>query len=70
MTGIGEKIKRIMKERDIWDFEVGYGTGLLRNNVSTILGPRGNPTWKTIKRILDFLGYEVVLKKKGNGGPA
>lgn len=61
---IGEKIKKIMKEFDIWDFEVANGTGLLRNNVSVILGPRGNPTWRTVKRILDFLGYAVVLKKR------
>jgi len=61
---IGEIIKKIMKESDIWDFEVAKGTGLLRNNVSVILGPRGNPTWRTVKRILDFLGYEVFLKKR------
>ncbi len=64
MNEIGEKIKAVMEKEDIWNFMIAERTGLLGNNVAAILGPRGNPKWSTVKKILDAIGFEVVLKKK------
>lgn len=64
MNEIGQKIKEIMEREDIWNFEIAEATGILRNNICVILSPKGNPTWGTVKRILDSMGYEIILKKK------
>ena len=64
MNEIGLKIKEIMEKEDIWNFQIARTTGILKNNICVILGPKGNPKWSTVKRILDAIGYEVVLRKR------
>jgi len=64
MNEIGEKIKEVMVKEDLWNFQLAEATGILKNNICVILGPKGNPQWSTVKRILDSMGYEVILKKK------
>ena len=64
MNEIGEKIKAVMEKEDIWGYQVAQATGILKNNICVILGPKGNPKWSTVKRILDAIGYKVVLRKK------
>jgi len=61
---IGRKIKEIMEREDIWISEVARATGILRNNICVILSEKGNPQFATVQRILQAIGYEVILKKK------
>jgi transcriptional regulator with XRE-family HTH domain len=66
---IGNLIKQAM-DKDGWTiYRLSKATSFLRNNLSVILGKRGNPEWSTIQRILDTIGYEVILKKKGGEKP-
>ena len=64
MNEIGEVIKKAIEENECRNTQIVKGTGILKNNLSVILGPKGNPTWRTIKKILDGIGYEVNLRKK------
>ena len=64
MNEIGEIIKKVMEENECLNIQITRGTGILKNNLSVILGPKGNPTWRTIKKILDMIGYEINLRKK------
>ena len=64
MNEIGEVIKKAMEENECRNTQIVKGTGILKNNLSVILGPKGNPTWRTIKKILDAIGHEVNLRKK------
>ena len=42
MNEIGEKIKAVMEKEDIWGYQVAQATGILKNNICVILGPKGN----------------------------
>ena len=53
-----------MEREDIWISEVARATGILRNNICVILSEKGNPQFATVQRILQAIGYEVILKKK------
>lgn len=63
---IGEMIKAVMQKEDFWNFQIASATGILKNNICAILGPKGNPTWSTVSRILKAIGYELVLRKKNH----
>ncbi len=64
MNEIKRKIKGVMEEEDIRNLGVAKATGILKNNISIILSEKGNPRWATVHRILQAIGYEVILKKK------
>ncbi len=64
MNQIGHLIKQAMAENGWTNYRLAKETGLLENNISHILGPKGNPQWATVHRILQAIGYEVILKRK------
>jgi DNA-binding phage protein len=65
MNWIGKLIKDAMKKEGRSNYRLSKITGILKNNLTIILGKRGNPRWSTVQRILDAIGYEVILRKKG-----
>ena len=64
MNKIGEKIREAMDKEGLWNSDVAKRTSILKNNLWVILGAKGNPKWSTVKRILDAIGYEIILRKK------
>ncbi len=64
MNQIGHLIRQAIAEKGWTNSQLAQETGLLENNISHILGPKGNPQWITVDRMLRAIGYEVILKKK------
>ena len=60
---IGRLLQKAMDEAGLSQYRVAKETGLLPVNVCHVLGPRGNPQWMTIEKILKAIGYEIVLRR-------
>ena len=67
MNQIGHLIKEALKEIEWSNYRLSKVTGIFKNNLTIILGEKGNPEWSTVQKILDAIGYEVVLIKKKGG---
>lgn len=53
-------------DKEGWsNYRLSKVTGIFKNALTIILGVKGNPQWSTVERILNTIGYEVILKKKG-----
>ena len=64
MNQIGKLLKETMRESGWSNYRLAKKTGLLENNISHVLGVKGNPQWMTVQKILNAIEYEVILKKK------
>jgi len=64
MHKIGKIIKDAMTKMGWSNYRLSKVTGILENNLTIILGEKGNPQWSTIQKILDAIDCEVVIKKK------
>lgn len=61
---LGELIKKAMKKEGVTQTEMAVALGLKRqNNVSAMLN--GYMTERNAEKMLDFLGYEIEIVKKG-----
>jgi DNA-binding phage protein len=67
MNRIGILIKEAMEKTGWSNYRLSKVTGILKNNLTIILGEKGNPEWTTVQKILDAIGYEAVLKEKKGG---
>jgi DNA-binding phage protein len=64
MNQIGKLVKEAMTRAGWSNYRLSKATGILKNNLTIVLGEKGNPEWGTVQKILDAIGYEVVLRKK------
>jgi len=62
---IGKLIKDAVRKEGWTIYRLAQKMGMSRNNLYVMLGKRGNPEWATIQKLLDKIGYEIVLRKKG-----
>lgn len=60
---MGTDLKAIMKKEGITAYRLSKEIGIGESYMSKILNDKANPNCVTLKRILDFLGYEVSFKK-------
>jgi len=66
---IGSQLKVIMKKEGVSGYRLSKETGINASLISEIIRDKAMPTTKTLKRILDVLGYEIrfVKSQKGRG---
>lgn len=58
-----EYVKQIMREEDVTQVELGRRLGMSRQAIFDALS-RPNPSYTTIRRIMDALGRKVEVKRK------
>jgi len=62
---LGRDIREIARKRGITLYRMAKDLGIANESLLRSLKDDANPEWKTIKKILGYLGYEIrVVKKK------
>lgn len=64
MESIGNEIKRLMKKKKVSIFKMANDLGIFNESLYRSLKDGGNPEWKRIKQVLDYLGYDLKFIKK------
>jgi len=64
---IGETIREIIRKKKLTYREIASDLGIDHANLYHSLKKGANPEWKTIEKLLSYLGYEVrIVKSKKN----
>jgi len=61
---LGRDIREIAKKEGITLYRIAKDLGIANESLLRSLKDDANPEWKTIKKILNYLGYEIRLVKK------
>jgi transcriptional regulator with XRE-family HTH domain len=60
---IGTELKAIMEKEGITGYRIFKETNIEQSYISRVLHNKINPTYLTLKRILDVMGYQICLRK-------
>ena len=60
---IGKTIRSIISEKKLTYRKIASDLGIDHGNLYHSLVNGGNPEWKTIEKLLGYLGYEVRIVK-------
>ncbi len=60
---IGTELKAIMEREGITGYRLSQRTGMGQSYLSKIFHNQMNPSYLTLKRILDVLGYQICFQK-------
>ena len=60
---IGTDLKAIMEKEGFSGYRISKETGIDQTYISKIIHNRINPSYLTLKRILDVLGYQICFEK-------
>jgi len=63
MENIGQKIKKLMKKGKVSVYRVAEDLGIADESLYRSLADGADPRWKTINKVLDYLGYEIRFFK-------
>lgn len=63
MSDIHIILKEIVTKENVSVYRVAKDLGMDYGSVYRLLNERGNPTWSTIRKVLDYLGYEIRVAK-------
>jgi DNA-binding phage protein len=61
---IGEILKNIIKKEKLTYRKVAKDLGIDHASLYRSLMNGANPEWKTIEKVLNYLGYEIRIVKK------
>ena len=64
MESIGKEIKQLIKREKVSIYKMADDLGLANESLYRSLKNGGNPEWKRIKKILDYLGYDLKFIKR------
>ena len=64
MQSVGKEIKKILKENKISMYRMAKDLEITKQSLYQSLSEDGNPEWKRIKQILDYLHCEIIIKSK------
>jgi probable addiction module antidote protein len=64
MESIGKEIKEIIRKKGISRYRVSKDLGIAQESLLRSLKDGANPRWKTVKKVLEYLGYEIRLVEK------
>ncbi len=68
MKSIGKEIKEIIRKKGISRYRVSRDLGIAQESLLRSLKDGTNPRWETIRKVLEYLGYEIrFVEKKGRG---
>lgn len=60
---IGTELKAVMEREGITGYRLSQETGIGQSYIGKILHNQMNPSYLTLKRILDVLGYRISFEK-------
>lgn len=63
VRSIQKKLRRIIKEKGRTPYAVAKGIGIGHASLYKSLMDSSNPEWNTIRKILDYLGYDFQIIK-------
>lgn len=63
MENIGRKIKELVKKEKVSVYRVAEDLGIADESLYRSLADGSDPRWKTINKVLDYLGYEIRFSK-------
>jgi DNA-binding phage protein len=61
---IGRHLKEIIKKEKLTYRKIASDLGMDHGNLYRSLSDDANPEWKTIQKLLDYLGYDLKLTKR------
>ncbi len=64
MESIGKEIDALIQKKGLSRYRVSKDIGVSQESLLRSLKEDANPRWKTVKKVLDYLGYEVILRPK------
>ena len=64
MESIGKEIREIVKRKKISFYRIAKDLGIAQESLYRSLLDDGNPRWETIKKVLHYLDYDIILKPK------
>ena len=64
MQSIGKEIKKILRESKISMYRMAKDLEITKQSLYQSFSEDGNPEWKRIKQILDYLQCEIIIKSK------
>jgi DNA-binding phage protein len=65
MEPIGEMIKQVIRKKGLTSYRVAKDLGIDHASFHRSMSEDGNPEWKRIKQILDYLDCDIILRIKG-----
>jgi probable addiction module antidote protein len=63
MESIGNEIKDIARKKGVSLYRIAKDLGIAQESLFRSLMDDANPKWNTVKKILDYLGYEIRIAK-------
>ena len=63
-TMIGKELKEIIQRRKLSYRKVAEDLGIDHASLYRSLANGGNPEWKTVEKLLNYLGYDLKLIKR------
>ncbi len=64
MKHIGESIKEIIEKEGITRYRIAKDLDTYESNLHYLLKDGSNPEWKTIEKLLDYLGYDYKFFRR------
>jgi probable addiction module antidote protein len=68
MESIGKEIEMIMRKKGLSRYRVSKDLGIAQESLLRSLKEGANPRWETIRKVLDYLGYEMRLVEQKRRG--
>ena len=65
MESIMKEIREIIKKRGVSFYRVSKDLGIAQESLYRSLKDDSNPRLKTIKKVLDYLDYDIAIIPKG-----
>ena len=67
MESIAKQIRGILRKKEISLYRIAKDLGVARESLHRSLMDGANPEWRTVQKVINYLGYEVkFVKKKEN----
>lgn len=64
MEPIGKMIKEVIRKKGLTYYRVAKDLGIDHASFHRSMSDDGNPEWKRIKQVLDYLDCEIILRIK------
>jgi probable addiction module antidote protein len=68
MESAGKEIEIIMRKKGVSRYRISKDLGVAQESLLRSLKEDANPRWKTVKKVLDYLGYEIRFVKQKRRG--
>jgi probable addiction module antidote protein len=68
MESVGKEIEIIMRKKGVSRYRISKDLGVAQESLLRSLKEDANPRWKTVKKVLDYLGYEIRFVKQKRRG--